>query len=210
MRLTNMFGAAVMAGTLFIAGPSFATTIAPVGTTDVVVSEVALGALEGAGLTAAPISPATVRSTGLTFSFNITGGNLDELLVTHSGGVSFSAGTSELTASNFTIDGLAGTVSADVFSTNEALGSISQVAIFDLADVDTSGPIVADLLINSTLNGAFGLTFADGADLGLTGAVFGTATTSPAPIPLPAAMPLMLLGFGAFGLLRVRRKKAMA
>ena len=205
MKLLKLVAGALTAAALWVV-PASAVTIAPVGTTDVTVADPVLSFLGGAGITPSPIAPGT--AAGATFSFPITGGETDTLTITHSGGVRFEAGAAFLTASNFTIKGSEGTVAADV--TSSAFGPIAQVDIFDLAAVDLSGPITADLVINATLNGAFGATFADGAELGLTEVVFGSASTSPAPVPLPAALPLMLAGLGAFGALRLSRRKAQA
>ena len=204
MNIRRFTAAAFAALSLWTTAPASAATIAAIGTTDVEVAGPVLTFLSDAGIVAAPIAPAT--ASGPTFSFPITGGDTDLLLITHSGGVSFTGGANFLSASNFTIDGLAGTVSADVTST--AFLPLFQVAIFDLASVDLSGPITADLVINSTLNGALSATFNGGTDLGLTELVFGSASTSPVPVPVPAAMPLFLVGLGVFGVLR-RRQKAI-
>ncbi|MEM6823522.1 MAG: VPLPA-CTERM sorting domain-containing protein [Pseudomonadota bacterium] len=203
MKFLKFVAAAVTAATMWVV-PASAVTIAPVGTTDVTVAGPVLSFLSGAGITPSPIDPAT--ASGATFSFPITGGDTSTLTITHSGGVRFEAGAAFLTASNFTIKGSEGTVAADV--TSSAFASASQIDIFDLASVDLSGPITADLVINSALNGALGATFAGGSDLGLKDTVFGSASTSPAPVPLPAAMPLLLAGIGAFGALRFSRRKA--
>jgi hypothetical protein len=205
MKLFHIASAALAAATLWFT-PASALTIAPKGTTDVTVADPVLSFLTDAGITPSPIAPGTV--SGATFSFPITGGETDTLTITHSGGLRLEAGAAFLEAANFTINGAGGTVSADVASS--AFGPLSQVEIFGLAAVDLSGPITADLVINDTLNTALGATFAGGADLGLTNTVFGSASTSPAPVPLPAGAPLLLAGLAAVGILRWRRGQADA
>ncbi|MGI9390072.1 MAG: PEP-CTERM sorting domain-containing protein [Boseongicola sp.] len=202
MKIRRFAVAAFAAISLWAAAPVSAASIASVGTTDVTVADPVLAFLSGAGIAASPIAPAT--ASGAAFSFPVTGGDTDSLLIAHSGGLQLSAGAAFLEATNFTIDGLGGTVSADVSSS--AFASVLQIPIFGLAAVSLAGPITADLVINSNLNGALGATFAGDADLGLTGLVFGSASTSPVPVPLPAAMPLFLLGLAIFGVLGRRRK----
>ncbi len=78
--------------------------------------------------------------------------------------------------------------------------------MFSLANIAIKGSTVtADLLITGTLNSVLGSTFAGGADPGLTGVTFGTAETSPAPVPLP---PAFLLLVGALGVMGVVKRRA--
>jgi hypothetical protein len=195
------FAAAVLLAAGAWTAPAAAAPIAAVGTTDVTVSDTVLGFLDENGIAPSAIDPAGL--SGATFSFPITGGETETLTITHSGGVSLSAGTAVLNAENFTIKGNELTVAADVSGTAFPT-ALEQVDIFGLTAVDLSGPITADLVINETLNFALGATFADGADLQLTDVVFGTASTSPQPVPLPAAAPLLLAGLAGFALLRRR------
>jgi len=198
------------AAATIMATPVVAAPIAPVGTTDVTVDGTVLALLGSAGVAANPIDPAT--QSVATFSFPITGGDTDTLTITHSGGVEFSRGASFLSASNFVINGSGGTVSATVDGSIDLFnGGPIEAAIFDLAAVDDqSDPITATLLINSTLNDVFSATFAEG-DLGLTGAPFGVASTSPetvAPVPVPASALLLVGALG--GLAALRRRRAAA
>lgn len=205
MKAKSLFAAACLAGGL-AASPGSSAPIAAVGTTDVTVAGDVLAFLTAAGIAATPIAPAT--ASGATFSFPITGGDTDTLTIAHSGGVDFRAGASFVSASNFLISGAGGTVSATVDGSIALFddGPLSDVAIFDLANVDLGGPITADLLINDTLNTVFSATFADGANLGLTGGTFGSAVTAPQPVPLPASALLLLAGMG--GLAAMRRRAA--
>lgn len=183
--------------------PANAVPIATVGQTEVTVSETFLTVLTNNDIAAAPIEGAS--QTGASFFFDITGGETDPLEIDHSGGVEFSKGLASLTATNFKIKGT-GTVSANVN------GGSDFVDIFDLANVDAStGPITADLLINFTLSQAIMNTFfpdTDRPDDSLEGIVFGSAVTSPTPVPLPASSLLLVAGVG--GLFAMRRRKSNA
>ena len=199
--------------------PADATSIAAVGTTDVTVSDDVLGFL---GLTdeddtnniiPSPIGGAT--NDGATFSFSITGGTFDPLLIDHSGGVAFEFGTELdedyrfLQAENFLIDGTTASVSADV-SGSIFDGVALDVPIFDL-DLESlvlGETITVDLLINEILSGALVATFLtdDTPPGALAGVTFGSASTSPTPVPLPASALLLLAGLGALS--SVRRLKS--
>lgn len=200
---------AILLGVTSLPGTSTAATIAASGTTDVTVSDVVLSFLSSNFITASPLAPAT--ASGATFSFPITGGVTNPLVITHSGGLRLEGGAAFLEATNFVIDAAAGTVFGS--ATGSALGGDPVSAdLFSLSNVLVSGnTITADLLITSTLNSVLGLTFAGpDTDLGLTGLTFGTASTSPAAVPLPAAAWLLLAGFGALGAIRARRRVSAA
>lgn len=178
-----------------------AAPIAPVGTTDVTVAQPVLDFLTSAGIAATPIAPGSAVVP--VFSFPITGGETMPLQIEHSGGIRFALGADFIEVSNFVVE-LSG-VTADVFGS--AFMPEITAPIFELSGVMVNdGTITADLIVNDTLNEALGLTFFDDIDaLDLTGAVFGTATTSPAAVPLPAS--LALLG-GSLAALVVARRRA--
>lgn len=187
-----------------IAAPAVAAPIAPSGTTDVTVSDDVLAFLSGASIVPSAIAPATV--SGATFAFPITGGETDTLTITHNGGVRLEGGGAFIEVSDFVIEGALGVVNGTVFGSDPAFATPVFADLFMLDAVDLGPPITANLKITGTLNGALGTTFAGGADLGLTGAVFGSAETAPqvAPIPLPAAAPMLLAGIAGLALFRRR------
>lgn len=198
----TLYAAAVIAAFTWSV-PATAGTIAALGTTDVTVDEDLFNTLVASGIAAAPIEGAS--AVGTTFSFDITGGDLNALTIEHSGGVEFSTATASLSATNFLIDGGAGIVSGNVN------GGTDFIPLFDLAAVSLEGPITADLIINDILSNAIVDTFLGGdpetLDTVLSGARFAGAVTSPQPVPLPASALLLIAGIGGLGVLR-RRKAA--
>ena len=200
---------AVAAAALLLVGisnaPASAVPIAETGVTEVTVDAGFVAALIGAGITPSPIAPGT--ASGATFSFPITGGETDTLTITHSGGVLFDDGSSFVQATNFTIDGAGGEVRGTALATS-VVTSPTEAPLFALSNVDTSGPITADLLITGTLDAVLRANFPQLGEASLEGAKFGTASTSPAPVPLPAAGWLLIAGLGALGAARRMRKAA--
>lgn len=160
--------------------------------------------LDALGLGGAPFGSAT--ADGATFTFPITGGDADEAaaIIEHEGsGVTLFAladESIEATVGNFVIDTAAAAVSGDV------IGGAEDLTLFDFGEAGDSG---IPLLISGTLAGA--LTDVFGAD-DLTGAEFGLANTAPtvaddmAPIPVPAAFPLLAAGLLGLGAVARRRR----
>jgi hypothetical protein len=191
---------ASLGAVLFLSTPdtSEAATIgiAPTGVTTVEVTA-PLGAL---GLSGAPFGTAT--AAGGVFSFPITGGTIDTVtgnaLIEHAGsGVTLSGGSVNVSVGNFLIDTMMGTVSGNV------IGAPGSVTFFTFGTPGAGG---IPLLISSDLAAALSSIFDLGEDIDLTGVEFGIANTSPTPVPVPAALPLLLAGLG--GLALMRRKRA--
>ncbi|MEM9710489.1 MAG: VPLPA-CTERM sorting domain-containing protein [Pseudomonadota bacterium] len=144
----------------------------------------------------------TASFDGSTFSFPITGGDdaSGALQIEHDGvGVVLAGGTKSATVGNFIIDLGLGQILGNVN------GGTAFAPLFDLAAGPTSDTVAVN--ISATLAGALTSIF---SAPNLTGAEFGIASTNPdlAPVPLPAAMPLLLAGLGGLVLLRRRRQTA--
>lgn len=157
--------------------------------------------LTGLGLAGAPFGSAT--ADGAVFTFPITGGEADDAgaVIEHEGsGVTLSAladASIAATVGNFVVDTTAAGITGDI------IGGAEDVPFFDFGTVDDDG---IDLTITTELAGA--LTAVFGAP-DLAGAVFGVANTAPvvedvAPIPLPAALPLLAAALGGLALFRRR------
>lgn len=164
--------------------------------------------LDVLGLGGAPFGSATAE--GAVFTFPITGGEAGDgaSIIEHEGsGVTLFAladPSVEATVGDFVIDTAEETVFGDV------VGGGEDLALFDFGEAGAAG---VPLLISETLAGA--LTGVFGAD-DLTGAEFGLANpalevgpdtpATPAPIPLPAAMPLLAAGLLGLGAVARRRR----
>ena len=166
--------------------------------------------LDVLGLGGAPFGSAT--TDGAVFTFPITGGEADDdgAVIEHEGsGVTLFALADEAiaaTVGNFVIDTAEAGVLGDV------IGGAEDLTLFDFGEAGETG---IPLLITTTLAGA--LTEVFGAD-DLTGAEFGLANTAPvvddagtpptgpAPIPLPAAFPLLAAGLLGLGAVARRRR----
>ena len=128
---------AALAAGAAIAAPSALAATVPVagGTTDLHLNAATARVLTGAGLSVAPVGPAT--ASGLRIAFPITGGAIDPATaagrVTHSGGLAFSAHGTTVRLTNFIVN----TAGATPVLT-AAVGS----ARIPLASIDLSGASV--------------------------------------------------------------------
>ena len=197
--------AAILASAGFFAATAQAATILPIGETTVSV----VAPLSTLGLGAAPTGTATLDTSGARplFAFDITGGTVDtsgNALIEHEGsGVQlFALADTTIFAEvgDFLIDTFAGTVSGTVN------GAGAGTVLFNFGESTRFGIV---LEISSDLAAALAGVF--GAP-DLTGARFGYANTDPqigpAPIPLPATLPLLAAGLLVAGLAARRRKAA--
>ena len=147
--------------------------LAAEGSTDLTPDAGTVGVLVGAGITPAPIAPATVTPGG-DFSFPITGGRADVNSfagsITHSGGISLTQGGTVLELTDFTIN-----VDGDPDLTAVVNGG-DRVSILDL---DLSGLTVNVDPLDITLGNAAASISADAA--GALSATFGLPDTTGAP-----------------------------
>ena len=147
--------------------------LAAEGSTDLTPDAGTVGVLIGAGVTPAPIVPATVTPGG-DFSFPITGGRADVNSfagsITHSGGISLTQGGTVLELTDFTIN-----VDGDPDLTAVVNGG-ERVSILDL---DLSGLTVNVDPLDITLGNAAANISADAA--GALSATFGLPDTTGAP-----------------------------
>jgi hypothetical protein len=143
------------------------------GATTLTLDPAAASALQSLGVTPAPIAPATAGAAGLRFP--ITDSLLQTALtgtITHSGGISLTAGSTTVSLTDFWIKlGAAPTLSADVGGTRVTILDLSLTgARARLADGRLRlGPVTATLTpaAADALNAAFGVTaFTPGLTLG--------------------------------------------
>jgi hypothetical protein len=184
-----------IAAVLIAVGGASSAAAAALGVTNVTLSSAAVGL----GLT--PSALGTASLSGVTFSFPISAFN--GAVIEHDGaGASFAAGGASIAVGNFDVDTALGVLFGDVVdaSVTPLSPAVTDLPLFDLGVADASGAI--PLLITSTLSDALDGAFMTGS---LTGVEFGRAVVSPAPIPLPAAAPLLLGALGLAGLAFRRR-----
>ena len=107
--------------------------------------------------------------------FPITAIKKGGTVIAHTGGLTFAAGSSRLSAKNFTINTKQAEVSAVV--SGSVVGSAGRVALFTLSD--STMPRLGDVNLALTADAAdaFNATFGDGAVQ--EGDVFGYATVKP-------------------------------
>lgn len=169
------------------------------------------------GLTPGLVGTASVIGGGerLTVNFPITGGDLDASLagtIRHDGsGVTLSNGINTLSLSNFVIDTTASLLLGDVALNGTTLGNSLSLFTFDLGTVtvpelvNLASPQL-NLSITSTTAGALTSAFGSPDTSGLS---IGLAATAPSLVPEPGAWAMMIIGFGAVGLV-VRRRSLVA
>ncbi len=189
----SRFAVVVLALTL-VSASAFAQTVATVsGQTSVALSSTFLNALKSLGVTPGVLNPTTISSKAVA-TFPITGGALDAKSaagqITHSGGLTLTAGKTEVAIENFIIDTTGSTpVLTGIASVN---GSVAgALPLFDLAlPKGLKIKVVDGIFVNlpgvgvtlssdaaATLNKVFGVSaFQAGLDI-------GTATVQTIVVP---------------------------
>jgi len=193
--------ALTLAGAALVTGPAVAATTIPAGgATTVTLSSDALDAL-------LPLNPVALGSATLTppdIAFPITGGlalTPDVSVIRHEGsGLGLSLGDDALNLEDFVVNTGTGVLTGSVSGTVDG-------AAFDLGPGVPVFDIGTGLALDLTVEAAEALAFVfdDPALAGLDGFTIGTAEV--APVPVPAALPLM---GAALGLLGVNARRARA
>jgi len=185
MSVRRTLCVSMLALTLVCASALGQTVVTQSGQTSVQLSSDFLGALKSLGVTPGVLNPTTISSKGVV-TFPITGGAVDAQTaagqITHSGGLTLTAGKTQVAIENFIIDT---TGSAPVLNGIAVVnGSVAGVLpLFDLELPKGFKPPlkpIAGVLVNlkgvgvtlsstaaATLNKVFGVTaFAAGLDIG--------------------------------------------
>jgi hypothetical protein len=144
--------------------------------TTVVLDEGTAGVLADNNVSVAPIDPATASDEGIAFP--ITGGvvEADTLggSIEHSGGLTFSAGGTDLDLTDFVINTVAGTLSA---TAGDDQVVIMDVDLSGLERSDDAGTIVLEnITLTLSADGADALNDTFGVTIFSEGLAIGTAT----------------------------------
>ncbi len=156
--LTMTLGIALAAVTVLATVAPASAAPTKKGRTVVTLDAAAAGVITGLGVAVAPAGPAS--ASGLAFTFPVVG-RTGDAVIQHVGGLSLTAGDTEVTLSNFWIDTSTGVVSGVVDDT-------VRVPLFTLGGATASG-LALGLTETAAayLNGAFGVaTFTEGLVIG--------------------------------------------
>jgi hypothetical protein len=156
-----------------------ASAVAPTGhargVTTVTLNTDTIGAVVGLGLTPAPVGPGVLGGSPLQAAFPITGAVGKGGIIKHVGGLSLTAGATQLTLTNYWIDLNRGVLTAVAAVNGTEVGRID---LFDLgpAEPQSGCAATAELTLDTAAAGALTAIF-DAPNL--TGADFGTACVAP-------------------------------
>ncbi|WP_262849560.1 hypothetical protein [Mumia quercus] len=148
-----------------------------VGYTQVVVAPAVYDLIGSAGITPAAVGGAKAFAYKGTLAarFPITGYSVGKLRIKHSGGISLSAGSANITLRRFNIDLGRLRVSGKV--TGSAVGNAGRVDLFKIRLTDRPGLGLVKLQLTGTAAGALNATF--GVNAFSAGDTFGYATPRP-------------------------------
>lgn len=144
------------------------------GATTVTLNTGTIGAVVGLGLTPAAVAPGVLGGNPLQASFPIVG-NSKGGIITHTGGLSLTAGSKSLALTNYHINTNTGVLTAAAALNGTDLG---RIPLFDLgsAPAQNGCAATAKLTLGTTAAGALTAIF---SAPDLTGADFGTACVTP-------------------------------
>ncbi len=208
MKSKQLFGA-ILVGIAAMFGVASAAPLVGGETTVRVTAD--LGAL---GLNAEPLDDSLFNAETGTFTFPISGGDLEDLAGTiehDEAGVRLFTESASVSLENFVIDTVNSLINADV-TVNDASPLNAAIFSFDVTDLEE----IEDLFVTETpmlplrFTEAAATVLADAFDLeiDLDGVEFGLAATEPVAVPVPPAMGLFAGGAAALAWARRRRKAA--
>ncbi len=209
MKSKQLFGA-ILVGIAAMFGVATAAPLVGGETTVQVTAD-----LGGLGLNAEPLDDSLFNAESGTFTFPISGGDLEGLAGTiehEEAGVRLFTETASVSLENFVIDTVNSLINADVTVNDGSPINDAPIFSFDVADLtdindlfDTANPM---LPLRFTATAAMVLADAFDLDVDLAGVEFGLAATAPVVVPVPPAMGLFAGGAAALAWARRRRKAA--
>lgn len=151
------------------------------GSTKVVIDPAVATLITSAGITPTPTAPATAGAFKGTVAatFPITGYRFSNLTITHSGGLTFKAGSKSITVGNFDIELAKLRVTGT--AKGSAIGDASRVPLFTIAPSSRYDLGLVGLKLTDTAAGALNTTF--GVKAFKAGDTFGYATPNPFGAP---------------------------
>lgn len=151
------------------------------GSTKVVIDPAVAKLVTSAGITPSAVAPATAGATKGTVAaaFPITGYRFSNLTITHSGGLTFKAGSKSITVGNFDIELAKLRVTGT--AKGSAIGDAGRVPLFTIAPSSRYDLGLVGLKLTDTAAGALNTTF--GVKAFKAGDTFGYATPNPFGAP---------------------------